>query len=312
MVDTMTASPLMDVVVPTLGRKSSLGRTVRGLLRQPNVSRVIVVASGPWHSSDAVDVVEEWDRVKLIRSASQLFAGAARNLGATFAETDILGFCDDDDIWTRPVGALLADAASSCGVAAGTLHRLTADGKCGRVWAFSDEINQRRVHYWNPGVTGSNLVLTRRIFEESGRWSEVLPSMNDIEFLTRLTRIAPIPVVREAAVLLDLSHAERLGVQRQRPLEDLRQLLREPLAARGATQLDMEARLQLARYERRLARQLLHHPFRISAAGRLIMHALRTRVPYGELNRGCGEHHGHELNESLPISRQPQMPDAPL
>lgn len=287
----MATSPELDVVVPTLGQKSSLKRTVKALLRQPNVNQVIVVASGPHNSGAIVAAVEALRDVTVVRSTTRLLAGAARNLGSTVSETEFLAFCDDDDIWTARVGQLLADIASESGIAAGTLHKLNADQTCSAVWNFGETIGVGDVHYWNPGVTGSNIVVSRALFEESGKWSEVLPSMNDIEFLTRATVLSRIPVVREAAVLLDLSHHQRIGAQRPKPADDIRQFLAEPLAARGCGGLEREAQLQLARFERRLPSQILRHPENIGAAARLLRHTIRKRIPYGELGLGCGRDH---------------------
>src|SRR5205823_6330464 len=124
------------------------------------------------------------DHVKVIHHATSVGPAVARNEGAAAAETDLVAFCDDDDLWAptklaKQVAALAArpDARWSCTGAitidpVGEIlghHRLGPDGDVLERLVGTDVI---------PG--GASSVLTHRsLFDETGGFDPTIISAQD-------------------------------------------------------------------------------------------------------------------------------------
>jgi glycosyltransferase involved in cell wall biosynthesis len=85
---------LVSVIVPTIGRRARLQRTIENLLDQTLDSRLyeVIVAD------DASSETYEWlpDRVRLVRRTARGGPGGARNTGLTEASGEFAAFTDDD------------------------------------------------------------------------------------------------------------------------------------------------------------------------------------------------------------------------
>ena len=93
--------PAVTVVIPTRANGRGVDRAVTSVLDQTGVeARVMVVVDGEHHVSSTADGV--W-LTRLTRPHRVVYAGAygrpgpLRTLGAGLAETDLVGFLDDDD-----------------------------------------------------------------------------------------------------------------------------------------------------------------------------------------------------------------------
>jgi glycosyltransferase involved in cell wall biosynthesis len=85
---------LVSVIVPTIGRRARLERTIQTLLNQtldPRFYEVII-------ADDASSETYEWlpDRVRLVRRTARGGAGGARNAGLAEAAGEFVAFTDDD------------------------------------------------------------------------------------------------------------------------------------------------------------------------------------------------------------------------
>jgi hypothetical protein len=117
-------------------------------------------------------------------------AGAARNRGAREAHARYLCFLDDDDVW-KPgyLAAVFADGPTF-DLALTAFEKHTLDGA--RPEKVPPEVLEPEAFLVaNPGLRGSNLVLTRELFWVTGGFSERLPSFNDMDFGLRLVEAHP-------------------------------------------------------------------------------------------------------------------------
>lgn len=293
------ASEKLDIVVPTLGQKPSLSATVSSLLKQDHVNKVIVVATGGEAQSAHVGHVESFERTTVVRVQGLLPAGAARNLGVERSMAEYVGFCDDDDVWVQGTSNQLIDCAVSGGVAVGALHLLDRSGGCISVCPGRNQIRRNNIHIWNPGLTGSNVILSRDLFDRVGGWPGALRRYNDIGLLIRLANLGPIPVVRAARVLVDISDHNRIGKVLRQSAESAEGLISECSQNDGPAALRREASVHAARFRGQLWRHLASEPMDVPAAVRVAWYAGRRRIPIGLLGRGCGRDHSGEFARAV-------------
>ncbi|KYF46939.1 family 2 glycosyl transferase [Sorangium cellulosum] len=187
-------SDLIDaaVIVPTTGRRPILLRralaSVLAQLLRPREILVIVAAA-----EDAVpDVAAQTAGLPctVLAVGDSRGAGATRNHGARVARAHHLCFLDDDDVW-KPgyLAAVFADGPAF-DLALTAFEKHSRDGV--RPEKVPPETLDAGVFLVaNPGLRGSNLVVTRELFWAAGGFSESLPSFNDMDFGLRLVAAQP-------------------------------------------------------------------------------------------------------------------------
>jgi glycosyltransferase involved in cell wall biosynthesis len=107
-------APSVGVVVPTRNRPELLARAVAAILGQdyPAPVRVVVVYDGGEPDHDLAG-----DRVTVCTNTRTPGLAGARNTGILALHTELVAFCDDDDVWApdklrRQVAALQAEPAA--------------------------------------------------------------------------------------------------------------------------------------------------------------------------------------------------------
>jgi glycosyltransferase involved in cell wall biosynthesis len=142
---------LLSVVMPTQDRSDQLERAARSVLDQEGADvELVIVDDGSSDDTPAVtDRLAQDRRVRVVRNEQAIGPGAARNKGIAQARGDLLGFCDDDDLWLPRAAATLAgylDAHADLGVVT-SWHRVVHD------------VTGRRVDYRGPLVFGADDLL---------------------------------------------------------------------------------------------------------------------------------------------------------
>jgi glycosyltransferase involved in cell wall biosynthesis len=200
--------PRVSVVVATRDRPGLLERAVAGILAQdyPGEIECIVVY-------DHVDVrtfevpAGPGRSTRFIANTHRQGLPGGRNSGFDAATGDLIGFCDDDDIWLpaklRRQVELLADpavGAVSCGL------RLRGPGidkdrVLDRDRVTFDELLADRV----MEVHSSTVLVRRETFAAAGPVDEDIPGgySEDYEWLLRVAAHTDIAVCREALVVVD-------------------------------------------------------------------------------------------------------------
>ena len=133
------SAPLLSVVMPTHDRPDLLARAAQSVLTQQVGAIELVVVDDA--SGEETQVVTEQlaadPRVRVVRNERSVGPGLARNQGIGAARGDLLGFCDDDDLWLPGAAEVL-------------LGRLEADRDLGMVTAWHRVVHDatgRRVDY---------------------------------------------------------------------------------------------------------------------------------------------------------------------
>ena len=176
--------------------------TVAGQSRRPD--EVLVVDDvGPTGHRPTIEAVKAAAAaglaVRHVPNPAGTGASSSRNLGAAVATGDVLAFLDDDDLWSP---AYLQTALTVLRVGAHDavvtwITRFRVVGGATRDGGHVEVRDGRRVAEGlvasdvvarNPGVTGSNLVVTRPCFDAIGGFDECLPVSNDKDLFWRLLR----------------------------------------------------------------------------------------------------------------------------
>jgi GT2 family glycosyltransferase len=186
----------ISVVIPTRNRSALLATTLRSVLRQQNVDlEVIVVDDASTDDTPAVVAALGDARVRVIRHETPRGVSSARNLGAAQARGAWLGFLDDDDLWAPDKLARQLNAARDCGRDwAYTGAVVISDG--GRIVRAQaplppDEMTTALLQYDAIPGGGSNVVMRRAAWQQTGPFDTRLRSGEDWEMWIRLAKHGP-------------------------------------------------------------------------------------------------------------------------
>jgi glycosyltransferase involved in cell wall biosynthesis len=175
--------PLISVVVPCRGHASELRNCLLGLQQQIITSSYEVIVVDSAADPAVVDVVADFSTSRLVRSASGLLAGEARNLGVREARGHYLAFTDADCIpqpgWLASAVAALDGGAKVVGgpvLDAFPLHPIAAADNLLQFVDFSPNRPNGAAFYF----PGCNMALSRVVFDELGGFSSSLPAGEDV------------------------------------------------------------------------------------------------------------------------------------
>ena len=214
--DEATNKILISCVIPTCDRPQFLVEAVQSVLRQTvKPCEIIIVNNG----KEIVQLPQEiTSRVKIYNLPRYVGAAQARNFGAFLATGQYLAFLDDDDLWAvEYLAKVAAAAAEGARCIISRLDQLRG----GKVEIFKNahgKITLTHLLIYNPGITGSNLVIARELFFAVGGFDPKLPPSEDkslvIEVLNLGNKVTTLPdsqAIIRFHTLSRLSDAVRLA-----------------------------------------------------------------------------------------------------
>jgi glycosyltransferase involved in cell wall biosynthesis len=198
--------PSVAAVIPTRNRPELLRRAVDGVLGQdyPAALTVVIVVD----QRDASTVVPDFadPRVSVIDNSRSPGLAGARNTGILAVDTDLVAFCDDDDVWapgklTAQVAALESEPAAVMSTTAIEVH---FDGARTVRLAGSSPVTHAQLLPSRMAMLHSSTFVLRRtaLLGELGLPDEQAPgSQNeDWDLLLRASDLHPIAHVDEPLV----------------------------------------------------------------------------------------------------------------
>lgn len=205
--------PSISVIIPTHNRKQFLAEAVECVLRQTlTPSEIIIVDNG----TDSEAEKSVWpEPIQYIRTIANAGASQARNIGATIATSEYLAFLDDDDLWEN---AYLEKAVSALTVRPtdillARLDWLSESGCVSWRCPTKETLTKGTFVVTNPGVTGSNIIVSRRHFFSLGGFNSRLRTGEDkaliIDSLDRDASIQVVPSMQAMHRAHDLSSLSR-------------------------------------------------------------------------------------------------------
>lgn len=185
--------PQVDCVIPTHGRPHYLREALASVLAQTRPPATVTVVSDD-DDPGSRRVVAELASNDLPTEVSFVHrdvgapgASASRNRGAEAGRSGLLAFLDDDDLWepTYLERALELLARERVDAVVTAMRKFSAAGPAA-VKVPVAGLDPRGAYRRHPGVTGSNIVLTRSAFTAVGGFDPDLPVQNDRDFFLRL------------------------------------------------------------------------------------------------------------------------------
>jgi glycosyltransferase involved in cell wall biosynthesis len=200
----MSAWPSVGVVLPTHNRPQELRAAVSSVLGQdyPGDVQAVVV----YDRSEPDLSLADGSRVRVLANARTPGLAGARNTGVTALDTDLVAFCDDDDVWLAgklraQVAALQADPDSefaSCGIV------VDFDGRPSVRLAGGDRVHYDDLARSRMVMVHSSTYLARRatLIDGIGLVDETIPAGQgeDWDLALRAARRRPIVYVDEPLV----------------------------------------------------------------------------------------------------------------
>ena len=229
-----------SVVIPVFNRAAVLERAVASALVQsvpPN--DIVVVDDGS--SDDSIAVAERLatrhPSLRLVRLPRNSGAPTARNVGAQYAQTDILTFLDSDDEWLPTKAERQLEVLAACANVPSAFTRILVKQGNGDCAAELVPLRIERSELFERNSLGgtSSAMIRRTAFELAGGFSANMPSCQDWDLWLRLAKIGPLVVCQEPLTIHHLDADNRITASPGRVVDGQRritELLRPELSGR--------------------------------------------------------------------------------
>ena len=209
----MAVKPLISVIIPTFNRIGFLKEAVESVEKQGcRDFELIIVDDG---STDGTGEYIKNLPVKYIRLEHSGFPGRVRNAGAKAAEGRYLAFLDSDDLWepeklAKQIEYLAAyPKIEIC-------HTREVWLRNGRVVSQSKQRHKCSGNIFNHAlkkciIGPSTVILSSRLFAETGGFREDMEIAEDYELWLRITNDCEVGYIDEPLVIKRGGHGDQLS-----------------------------------------------------------------------------------------------------
>ena len=218
------ADPEVTVVIPTRDRWPRLEPTLRGALRQEEVSlEVVVVDDGSVDETPARLAEMKDPRLRVLRHDSSRGVAAARNAALATARGAWIAFLDDDDLWAPAKLRMQLAAAAKAEAAWVYSAAIVLDERLSVVEVYepppSAELADMLLAYNAVPAGASNVVARADAIREVGGYDETLSQLADWDLWIRLA-LAGAPAVCEEPLMAYVQHSSGMLVSDKSGLVD--------------------------------------------------------------------------------------------
>lgn len=106
------SKPKISFVMPTRNRLEWIGESIQSILTQ-SVKEIELIIVNDASDDGTKEFLDDWaskfPNVKVIHNETQQGGGKSRNIGMAVAEADIIGVCDDDDVYADQRAELILE-----------------------------------------------------------------------------------------------------------------------------------------------------------------------------------------------------------
>lgn len=189
----MKTANKISCIIPTCDRNALLIEAIDSVLKQTvRPFEIIIVNNG----KSRVEIPFLDELITIYDIEPYVGVSRARNFGAAMAQGDFVAFLDDDDMWSEKYLENVSEAiekGAKC-----TISRLDIlkNGKISPHKNIAKKYNLATLMVSNPGITGSNVVIEKKLFFEMGGYDSLVSSEDKsllIEILNRGREAQPLP-----------------------------------------------------------------------------------------------------------------------
>jgi len=200
----------ISCIIPTCDRPKFLEEAVRSILAQTFLPyEIIVVNNG---ESEIMLPDDFKNKIVMHNFISHVGASRARNFGANVAKGDYLAFLDDDDLWNKKYLENVAESierGARC-----VISRLDCleNNKISAYKNAHGKLSIDNLLFFNPGVTGSNIVIAKDIFLQVGGFDSNLTTSEDKSLILEvLKNNIKVEILPENQAILRIHPEPRLS-----------------------------------------------------------------------------------------------------
>lgn len=222
-------SPRVSVIIPTYNRAYIIEKSVQSVLNQTYTDfELIIVDDGSKDNTAEVlaGIIENDNRVKMIRTPGNLGAAGARNFGIGHAVGELIAFEDSDDFWVETKLEKCVSALDKVGEEYGfAYHKIRYDmsetvrQQTGDITAqayailpdenLSDDKKSGDIYaqlLYENMVDCPSMVIRKTLLDEIGLFDTSLKALEDYDLALRMAKVTKACFVSE--VLLDSTYSQ--------------------------------------------------------------------------------------------------------
>ena len=198
----------ITVIITTFNREIELKKAIRSVLDQTyKADEILVVNNG----EKKLDLSEIKDlnkfNFKIINCEKNLHAAGGRNIGANTATNYYLAFLDDDDYWEKNYLKKVSEVIDKAkpDLIVSTLY----DMKTNNLYKRINDLNLTQIYLYNPGINGSNIVITKIALNQVGGFKNFLFPSEDKSLLIDLILNKKKIVITDSKVFCSLDTLDK-------------------------------------------------------------------------------------------------------
>lgn len=207
--NTIESFARISCIIPTHNRSEFLLETIHSVLNQSHQPDEILIINNGNTSVDLPDEIMK--EVKVFTTVPNQGASFARNFGASVASGEYFAFLDDDDLWGVDYLKEVSTAIEMGGECIISRLDWMKEGVVDEYMNDGDKLTIQNILMYNPGITGSNVVIEKKVFYHVGGYDVSLSSAEDkalvIEVLQDNTNIT---YLKKSQAIMRIHDGERL------------------------------------------------------------------------------------------------------
>ena len=175
---------MFSVVLVTYNREKQLLDAFRSVERQTySPKEIILVNNGikKYKKSDFKLTRLFKKKIKIINNKKNLFQSVARNVGSHSAKGKFLCFLDDDDTWEKNYLKKIRKKIKQdgCDLVITPIYRKK------KIFKKAQNLSLNHLFSQNPGVTGSNIVISKKKFMKLKGFDKILRTSEDKDLIVK-------------------------------------------------------------------------------------------------------------------------------
>jgi len=207
------SSPLVSIIIPTIGRRARLKRAVKSVHAQFYEPYELIIVGGSNDDGISSYIIDLDISAKYLEQSEKGLSNA-RNIGIEAASGDYVAFLDDDDWWqpeklTRQVEVMRSAPETSAFVYTG-IKSVNSDGELIQVTRPSVVPAMERLLTRNYIGSPSSVLARTRCVENVGCFDESLPSREEWDLYLRLCSQYDAEVISDPLVIKE-KHSESMS-----------------------------------------------------------------------------------------------------